>query len=62
MNKTLVRTALTTDQTGRSVQLDYYLLSEYTAGLESTAQRWYCGGAGKMNGVPWGVLHRWPRP
>ena len=29
MNKTLVRTALTTDQTGRSVQLDYYLLSEY---------------------------------
>lgn len=34
MNKTLVRTALTTDQTGRSVQLDYYLLSEYTEGLE----------------------------
>ena len=34
MTRTLLRTALTTDQSGRAVQLDYYLLSEYTAGLE----------------------------
>lgn len=34
MNKKLVRTALTTDQMGEAVQLDYYLLTEYMAGLE----------------------------
>ena len=34
MKRTLLRTALTTDQEGKTIKLDYYLLSEYAAGLE----------------------------
>ena len=33
MRRTLLRTALTTDAAGRAVQLDYYLLTQYAAGL-----------------------------
>ena len=34
MRRRLLRTMLTTDQEGCAVQLDYYLLTEYAAGLE----------------------------
>ena len=34
MTRTLLRTALTMDQVGRSAKLDYYLLAEDAAGLE----------------------------
>ncbi len=33
MQRTLMRTALTTDAAGQAVQLDYYLLTQYAAGL-----------------------------
>ncbi len=33
MTRTLLRTAVTTDQEGRPMKLDYYLLAERSAGL-----------------------------
>ena len=35
MRRTLLRTALTTDASGQAVQLDYYLITQYAAGLEA---------------------------
>ena len=34
MTRTLLRTALTTDAAGQAVQLDYYLITQYAAGLK----------------------------
>ena len=34
MTRMLLRTAMTTDQAGQMVKLDYYMLSEYTSGFE----------------------------
>ena len=34
MRRTLMRTALTTDAAGQAIQLDYYLITQYAAGLE----------------------------